>query len=151
MSYGLVFGIDHYVANWQRDNYGWSQIFLYDQCIGICDPQQTLKGAVFLHGYNGNDIQLSYYGERTLSLGIVRALFRFILEQFDPSRLTVIVSKRNRSLIRSCQRFGFKLEGVQRCYYGKIDCKRNVGVRLVAFRDHIEYVAKLPRVLAEAS
>jgi RimJ/RimL family protein N-acetyltransferase len=149
--YGLVFGIDHYVAKWQKDNYGWAEIFLYDQCIGICDDKQNLKGAIFLHGYNGNDIQLSYYGEQTLSVGIARSVARFILEQFDPSRLTVIVSKRNKRLIRSCQRFGFRLEGVQRRYYGKIDSNRNAGVRLVAFRDHIEHVARLAYPLEEVA
>src|SRR6266700_2796914 len=134
MSVGLLFEADEHVSQWICDYYGWKRFMQYEYCVGLLKDEK-LVGAIFLHGFNGNDLHLSYYGERTLTPGIARTMAQFIISQFDPARLTVIVSKRNKRLIRSCGRFGFKLEGVQRCYYGKDDCNRNTGVRLVAFRD----------------
>jgi RimJ/RimL family protein N-acetyltransferase len=143
MSKGLLFSADAYVCKWVCDYYGWKRFMQYDNCIGVLSNDKQLVGAIFLHGYNGNDLHLSYYGQNTLTPGIARTLGQFIISQFDPARLTVIVSKRNKRLIRSCQRFGFKLEGAQRCYYGKLDCNRNTGVRMVMFRDKMDRVANI--------
>ena len=142
MTVGLLFDADETVTKWWCDSSGWGKMpFKYDTCLGIVDEMFAPRGAIFLHGWNGNDLQLSYYGERTLTPGIARTLAQFIIRQFDPARLTVIVNKRNKRLIRSCGHFGFKLEGAQRCYYGKQDCNRNTGVRLVMFREQMDRVA----------
>jgi hypothetical protein len=138
---GLLFGADRVVAETCFELYGLGAGFKYDACLGIVDEDGRFKGAILLHGYQGYDIQMSYYGSWTLTPGIARTVAQFIIEKFDPARLTVIVNKRNKRLIRSCQRFGFRLEGVQRCYFGKQDCNRNTGVRLVGFRKEIDRVA----------
>jgi RimJ/RimL family protein N-acetyltransferase len=143
MSKGLLFAADEHVAKWICDYYGWARFMQYEACIGVIKDATELVGAIFLHGYNGNDLHLSYYGQGTLTPGIARTLAQFIISEFDPARLTVIVSKRNKRLIRSCDRFGFKLEGTQRCYYGKQDCNRNTGVRMVMFRNDLDRVASL--------
>lgn len=146
MSHGLLYGADQHVIKWCFDWQEWKLLkpMRFDGALGLVGPDKTLKGAVLLHGYNGNDIHISYFGANTLSPGIVRSIFQYIIAEFDPARVTVVVSKRNKRLIRSCQRFGFRLEGAQRCYYGKVDCIRNTGVRMVAFREQIERWAKLP-------
>jgi hypothetical protein len=143
MSNGLLFGADHVVAETCFELYGLGAGFKFDACIGIVGNDGKFKGAILLHGYQGYDVQMSYYGAWTLTPGIARAVAQFIIEEFDPARLTVIVNKRNKRLIRSCLRFGFKLEGVQPCYYGKQDCNRNTGVRLVGFRREIDRVANV--------
>lgn len=147
---GLLFGADAVVAETCFELYKLIE-FKFDAALGIINESGQFQGAILLHGYQGNDIQLSYYGEWTLTPGIARTLGQFILTEFDPARLTVIVSKRNKRLIRSCERFGFKLEGAQRCYYGKADCNRNTGVRLVMFRDTMERIASLQRSLEKAA
>lgn len=147
MSTGLLFGCDETVASWLFSTYGWPDL-KYNKALGLIDPTGKLVGGVFYHNWNGSNVEIAYYGQGTMTLGIYRALARYAITQFDASRLTAVTSKKNRSLIRGLCNLGFKLEGVQRCYYGKKDCNRNAGVRLVMFRDTLE---KFARITAEAT
>lgn len=142
MSIGLLVGCDVAVAQWLFD-LAKSPAFGYDKALGLVDDEGNLSGAFLLHGWNGYNVELSYYGRGALRSGIVRCLAVYILHTFDPSRLTVTVSKRSKKLFRSLQKFGFRLEGTQRRYYGKRDCARNVGIRLVMFREIIEQLARV--------
>jgi RimJ/RimL family protein N-acetyltransferase len=142
MSTGLLFDCDEAVATQFLEPRG-QLFFKYDRAIGLVDHGK-LVGAVLLHGWNGSNIELSYSGQGTMTVGVVRFLASYLITEFDVARLTVVTSKRNRHLIRFLQNLGFKLEGVQRCYYGKKDNNRNAGVRFVAFRDAIERVARVP-------
>lgn len=116
----------------------------FDAAIGVVELDGKIVGAGLYQNFNGNNVEGSYYGRRTLSPGIVRALFSVALA-FNPSRLTIVTSKKNRRLVRFLQRLGFALEGAQRRYYGQRDCARNTGVRLVMFRERIDEIAGLPR------
>ena len=136
---GLLLGDDARVAAWAFRTYNFRPTPV-DSAIGIVDPDGTLVGAGLYQNFNGADIQGSYYGRRTLTPGIVRALVRGALA-YDPSRLTVVTSKKNRRLIRFLQKIGFRLEGAQRRYYGPRDCARNTGVRLVMFREQMDKIA----------
>jgi len=139
---GLLFNADDAVAAWLFESYG-QKPMKYDRALGLVDTEGKVVGAVLYHHYNGANVELSYYGKGTMTLGIVRCLARFTLLEFDASRLTVVTSKRNRRFIKGFQKIGFRLEGVQRCYYGKRDCVRNTGVRFAMFRDRLEALAKL--------
>lgn len=142
MKTGLLFGADEAVA---------AQLFAvyhqkpmkYDRALGLVGPEGRLTGAVLFHHYNGSNVEMSYYGPNTATLGVFRCLMRFILLEFNASRLTAMTSKRNRRNIKGFQKLGFRLEGVSRCYYGQRDCPRNTAVRFVMFRDVIEKIAKL--------
>lgn len=142
MAFGLLVGNDSEVADWAFSTYS-----LYptrvDRGLGIVNEEMCVVGAILLQNFNGTNVELSYYGPNTLSVGIVRAIARIIIGEFNASRLTVVTSKKNKRLLRSIQRFGFKFEGIQRCYYGARDCTRNTGVRFVMFREDLERVAKL--------
>lgn len=143
MTTGILVGSDDYVAA-KLFAYYKQKAFKYDACFGLMDDTtKELKGAMLLHNYNGNNIELSYYGERTMTPGVIRWLAKTIIYTFNASRLTVMVSKKRRRFIASLQKFGFKLEGVQRCHYGKRDCPRNTGVRLVLFRDRLDKLARI--------
>lgn len=142
MSNGLLFDCDAVVAEKLFTTHKQPH-FKYDNCLGILDKESKLVGAILLHNWNGANVELSYYGEKTLTPGIIKCLARFIICTFEPARLTVVVSKRRRPLLLSLQRFGFKLEGAQRCYYGKRDCTRNTGIRLVMFRERLDKLAQL--------
>ncbi len=112
-----------------------------DKAFGIVDKEGELVGGILFQNFNGVNLELSYYGVRTLSPGFCRIIARTALGHFNCGRLTVITSQRNKRLIRALLKIGFKLEGIQRVFYGFIDNKKNTGVRLVAFRDALSKVA----------
>lgn len=141
MTIGLLLGSDAAIAEKLFASNKQPQ-YKYDRCVGLVDNSKGLVGAILFHNWNGSNVELSYYGHGTLTLGVIRCLARYINCTFDPSRLTVTVSKRQKTLQRSVQRLGFKLEGTQRCYYGKIDCTRNTGIRFVMFRDRLDVLAR---------
>jgi RimJ/RimL family protein N-acetyltransferase len=138
---GLLVDADDIVANWAFATYKMPPM-LVDRALGILDNGK-ICGAILFQNWNRINVDMSYYGENTLSPGIVRTLCRFGLSVLNVSRCTVITSKRNRRLMRSLQRIGFRLEGTQRCFYGANDCNRNTAVRFVMFRDRIEQLAAL--------
>jgi RimJ/RimL family protein N-acetyltransferase len=149
MSTGLLIGHDEAVANHLFSFYSQPKM-QYDRCLGLINSKGVLVGAVLFHNWNGSNVEISYYGENTMTPGIIRCLARFILITFDASRLTAVTSKRNKRFVRSLQNFGFKLEGVQRCYYGHQDCIRNTGVRLVMFRNRLEELAQFQTKQAQS-
>lgn len=151
MTLGLLFNHDDLVAKTLYAERQWSDAFKYDRAVGVVNAEGKLCGSFLFHFYNGFNVELTYYGESALSPGVIRTLARFILFTFDPARLTVTTSKRNRRWMQSLQRFGFKVEGAQRCYYGRRDCNRNTAVRFVMFRPRLEQLAKLAPVTADAA
>jgi len=110
-----------------------------------------LVGAALLQGFNGHNIDLSYCGENTVTLGVVRAVARAIATEFNPSRVTIVTSKRNRHLVNSVQKLGWRLEGAQRRYYGHKDCRRNTGVRFVMFREQVLKLAGFQESVSQQS
>jgi RimJ/RimL family protein N-acetyltransferase len=142
MSVGLLFGSDDDVAARVFAQYG--QHHKIDNALGIISNNEMV-GAVLFHNWNGHNIEVSYYGKGTLTAGILRMIGRYIIYTFNPTRVTVVTSKRNKRLVRSLQRLGFKLEGSQRLYYGKNDCARNTAIRFVMFRERVEQIALLSK------
>jgi RimJ/RimL family protein N-acetyltransferase len=138
--YGLLIDHDQAVAKW-----AYSTFNIYEQpvnkSLGVVDSNGKLVGAILFQNFNGVNLELSYYGHRTLTLGITRVIARIALGHFNASRLTVVTSRRNKRLIRGLIKIGFRLEGTQRCFYGHEDNKKNTGVRLVAFREQLSRVA----------
>lgn len=149
MTTGILFNHDDAVAVAVFNYYG-SPPLKYDKCLGIVKGE-ILVGGIFFTNWNGFNVELGYYGEKTLTLGVVRMIARYSIATFDPSRLSITTSKRNRQLIAALLRMGFKLEGIQRCYYGKEDTRRNTGVKLVMFRDRLEQIAKYPKNSSEVA
>ncbi len=142
MSNGFLIGHDEAVSEW-----AWQTFHIFrapvNRAYGILDSNQKLIGAMLLQCFNGYNIELSYYGPWALTPGIVKALARATLAEFPISRATVVTSKRNKRLIRALQKFGWRIEGIQRRQFGHADTQRNTGVRLVMFREQIERIAGL--------
>lgn len=138
---GLLLGSDEIVAEWAYKLYNLYPLPV-NKALGILDGTKLI-GACLFQNYNGVNIELSYYGPRTLTLGIVRFIATTALTDFNVARLTVVTSQRNKRLVRSCLKIGFKVEGTQRRFYGHDDSKRNTAVRLVAFKADLEKVAQL--------
>lgn len=139
MTVGLLVDCDEQVAQHFSASYG-VPLFKYDRALGLIRDGK-LVGTVLFSNWNGYHVELSYYGKKTMTAGVIRALAQYGIKHFNPSRATVITSKRNKRFIRALMRIGFKLEGVQRRYYGADDTNRNAGVRFVMFRDRIEEIA----------
>jgi hypothetical protein len=143
MAYGLVIDDNARVAAWVYATYNLFPIPV-NRALGIVEKDGVLVGGVLLQNYNGANIELSYYGPWTLSAGIIRTLAHILISEFNVARVTVITSKKKKRLLRSLQRFGWCLEGAQRCFYGSEDCTRNTGIRFVMFRDQLNRIAGLP-------
>ncbi len=148
MATGLLVDQDEYVAKCLFEHYKWPR-FNYDKALGLINEEHKLVGAVLFSNYNGHNVEISYFGAKTMRLGIIRCLARYLLVQFDPSRVTAITSKKNRVFIRGLQKIGFKLEGVQRRHYGQADINRNVGVRFVMFREQLEKLGHVGKYAVE--
>lgn len=138
--YGLLLDQDEIVSKWTYRTFN-----IYPQPVnkafGILDKNKKLVGGILFQNFNGVNVELSYYGPKTITCGIIRIIARTAIEYFNASRLTVVTSRRNRRLIRGLIKIGFKIEGMQRCFYGHEDNKKNTGVRLAAFRDRLNQVA----------
>lgn len=116
MAKGLLFGADHHVAVWAWRTFN-RRAMSIDRAVGIVADGQII-GAAIWQNFNGHNVDLSYYGPYTLTVGIVRNLACFTLDQFDPSRVTVMTAKTNKHIAQFLQHIGAQYEGVSRCYYG---------------------------------
>ncbi len=143
MTRGLLVGHDSAVADWAFHTFQLVPT-QFNLAVGVV-AQDQLVGAILVQNWNGVNLEVSYYGQRTLTPGIVRSIARMVWGTYHPSRVTVVTSRSNRRLIRSLQRLGFCLEGTQRRYYGDRDCRRSTGVRLVMFRERVAELAGCPQ------
>lgn len=141
MSIGLLLNHDAAVADYLFRNHVKPRM-QYDMAIGILRDGK-LVGGVLLQSWNGFNVELSYYGYRTVTHNILRCLARIILGTLNPSRITVTVNRKNRAVCRGMRKLGLVLEGTQRRFYGDKDINRNIGVRFVMFRERIEELAQL--------
>jgi hypothetical protein len=139
MTTGLLFDCDEQVAALGFGIYC-GRAMRFDKAVGLMRGQELVGAVIFQH-YNGFNLEGSYYGKGTLTPGVVKCLARYVIAQFDAARVTVVVNKRRKQRIRALVRFGFRFEGIQRCYYGKQDSTSNTAVRLVMFRDRLEQLA----------
>lgn len=144
MAKALLFGHDAQVAQALFRKNGWPD-FSFDRAIGILDEQQQLVGVGLFQNWNTANVDFSYYGVGTLTMGLVRAFAKYAITEFDAARVTVHVSKKRRRYLKTVLKFGFNYEGQQRCYYGKQDNGRNTAARLVLFREGIEKLARFER------
>jgi RimJ/RimL family protein N-acetyltransferase len=143
MRTGLLLHNDHQVAEYLFQNHVIPRM-QYDVAIGIL-TDGVLSGGILLQSWNGFNVELSYYGQGSLTPGIIRCLARILISGLNPSRVTVTVRRKNRVLMRGLRKLGFAVEGTQRRYYGNEDLNRNTGVRFVMFRERVEQLAQLER------
>lgn len=117
LSHGLLYGHDAAVAQWAWNEFKLTPMPI-DAAIGIVRAMK-LTGAAIFQNYSGFNVELSYYGPHTFSAGIARGLAQYTLKRFNHlDRLTMRTNRKNTSILKMFQRFGFKFEGVQHRYYG---------------------------------
>ena len=139
---GILLGYDQAVSEWAFKAHN-KVPHHCDRGIGILNQERQLVGAALFHSWNGCNATLSYYGKGTASLGIIRSLAKIAILDLDLGRVTVVIPKKSKNLARKLLKLGFKVEGVQRCYFGHRDCPRHTGVRFVMFRERILALAQL--------
>lgn len=106
----FIYGHDDEVAQWAFSKFATRPVH-YEMAIGILD-EDGLVGAIMWHAYRGHDIELSYYGPKTMTLGIARACARIAVDHFKVSRVTARTAKSNKTMTRGIKKIGFEYEGI---------------------------------------
>lgn len=114
-----MLGNDEWIAGWTTERFGF-QAGRYDMAIGIVDDNELI-GSALLHAYNGHDVEVSYYGPKTIDLGVMRKLARLCVDNLGVSRVTVRTARNNKTMTRGITKLGFQYEGIRHCAYGKYD------------------------------
>ena len=106
----LLYGCDQQVAEWTQEKFG-VQPYHYDMAIGIVE-NASLVGSIMWHAYRGHDIEISYFGPQTMTLGIARQCARIAVDHFGVSRVTARAVKSNKTMTKGVKKIGFEYEGI---------------------------------------
>jgi RimJ/RimL family protein N-acetyltransferase len=115
----FLLGRDVEVAAWAFKTFGFHPT-QYCMAIGILEDGLLVAACMF-HAHNGPDVELSYYGPKTLTLDVVKGLAKIAVEQLGVSRITARTSRANKTITRGIKGVGFQYEGVRKCGYGDQD------------------------------
>ena len=115
----LLYGYDAEVADWTFKTYSMSPVH-YDMAVGIMDGI-SIVGSVMWSSYRGHDIEISYYGPKTMTLGIARECARVAIDHFGVSRVSARTSRSNKTMTRGVKKIGFEYEGILHNAYGDHD------------------------------
>lgn len=115
----IVYGHDTDVAGWAFNTFHMPPCN-YDMAVGIVENGQLI-GAALWHAYNGCDVELSYYGPHSLTLGVAKGLARIAVNHFGVSRVTARTTKGNKTMTRGIKGLGFEYEGIRHLGYNGQD------------------------------
>ena len=110
----LIFGHDSDVAAWTFETFKMPPT-RYEMAIAIVEDHKII-GSVLWHAFRGHDIEISYYGPKTMTLGIARACAKMAMDYFGVSRVTARTSRKNKMMTRGIKKIGFEYEGI--CHHG---------------------------------
>lgn len=139
LPHSLLFGHDWRVASWAWNTFKLTPMPV-DAAIGIFRNHHMIGAAIF-QNYSGFNVELSYYGPKTFSAGIAKALAKYAIERFNVDRLTMRTNRKNASILKMFQRFGFKFEGIQHRYFGPF----GDAAVFVMFREELERIGGLKK------
>lgn len=133
---GILSGQDQAVALWTWHEFKLMPMSV-DRAYALVNDNRLI-GSILFQYYSGIDVELSYYGEWTVTAGIYKFVLQQALETLKVERMTFKTRRSNRRLIAWMLRQGCIHEGNSRRYYGREDCSRNTATRLVIFREQME-------------
>ena len=121
MSKVLVTGNDQLVEEWAFARFGVAPLGC-KLAVGIVENNQIV-GAAFFHAHNGPDVEISYYGPRTMTLDVVKGLAKIAVEHLGVSRVTARTASTpdHKRIRRGFAKIGFEYEGTRKCGYGSKD------------------------------
>lgn len=90
--------------------------------VAVLENEQMV-GAAFFHAHNGPDVEISYYGPRTMTLDVVKGLAKIAVEHLGVSRVTARASATpdHKKIRKGFAKIGFEYEGTRKCGYGDKD------------------------------
>lgn len=106
----LIYGCDPEIAKWTFDHFAITPAH-YEMAIGIVE-NNTLVGSILWQGYRGHDIEISYYGPKTMTLGIARTCAKIAIDHFGVSRVSARTARSNKTMTRGVKKIGFEYEGL---------------------------------------
>ena len=115
----LLAGHDEDIAAWTFETFQMRPIH-YEMALGIIDDNKII-GSVLWHAFRGHDIEISYYGPKTMTLGIARACAKLAMDHFGVSRVTARTARSNKAMTRGIKKIGFEYEGICHHAYGDKD------------------------------
>ena len=113
----LIAGHDEAVAEWTFQTFGITP-HKYEMAIAIIESDKIV-GSIMWEQYRGHDIEISYFGPQTMTLGIARACAKMAVDYWGVSRVTARTSRDNKTMTRGIKGIGFEYEGVVHDGYGK--------------------------------
>lgn len=113
----LVFGEDQAIAAWAKDKYA-AGLAPFVAAIGVVGHGQQIVGAATFHDFNGSNVELCYWGPRTLSRYVAGGLALFCFAGLRVNRVTCRTPRSNKIVARHLSKLGFRYEGILRRYYG---------------------------------
>jgi len=107
------------ISFWVYQNF---QIYLthVDLAVAVIEGHEIVGACVF-QAHNGPDVELSYYGPRTLTLDVVKGLAKIAVDHLGVSRITARTAKSNKVMTRGIRKIGFEFEGVRKQGFGSQD------------------------------
>ncbi len=115
----FLLGRDTEVANWAFHTFGFVATS-FNMAIGIMEDGHLVAAAMY-HAHNGPDVELSYYGPKTMNFVVARKLAQIALDYLGVSRITARTTKSNKIITRGIKKIGFEYEGIRHCGYGTQD------------------------------
>ena len=115
----LVMGHDEEIADWTFRTFKMLPT-RYEMAVGIIEDDKII-GSILWQAYRGSDIEISYYGPKTLSLGIARTCAKMAMDYWGVSRVTARTSRKNKMMTRGIKKIGFEYEGICHKGYGDED------------------------------
>lgn len=89
--------------------------------LAIEDRANVLRGAVILNDYCDRNIELTCVGSGAFTRNICEKLAHLVFQVNGCHRITIRTRKSNANLIRMALRWGWKVEGILRRWYGNDD------------------------------
>jgi RimJ/RimL family protein N-acetyltransferase len=115
----LLFGHDLAISAWTLANFN-VQPRKTEMVVGVLDKGE-LVGSIMWYNWSVHDIEISYYGPNTVTLGIARECAKIAVDYFRVSRVTARTSILNKAITRGIRKMGFKYEGISHKAYGDKD------------------------------
>lgn len=113
----LVFGEDQRIARWAQDKYA-AGLAPWFAAVGVVDDAGQITGAATFHDFNGSNVELCYWGPRTLSRYVAGGIAAFCFKLLKVNRITCRTPRANKIVVRHLAKLGFRYEGLLRSYYG---------------------------------
>jgi RimJ/RimL family protein N-acetyltransferase len=86
--------------------------------MGIVDEDERLVGAIIYNGFNGANIEITFYGPGTMHRRFIKAAFAYPFQQLNVIRLTARTKRSNKTMCKLLPRLGFTYEATLKNYFG---------------------------------